>query len=809
MYVMDTANSKFDTVLHNIGYAGAIKFKNGRRTVKVCCPIPEHDDHDPSLQITEREDGELLVHCFAGCDGIEVLRALGMWEDRYDQYNYSASPPKKNPKRTKPKEKKKTKYLSLQLSELSESKALPLDYLKSHGITQSKWYGHDAVYIPYYNLDGSRANRARYRLKKVDNEGEIKSTYVWRGTEDIVPYGLHKLDLVKPNRAAFIVEGETDALTLWMHDLPALGVPGATLSKCLKLKYLLDIKILYAIDEKDDAGKQFVTDVAKRLVDIGWEGALKCVRMPDGVKDPNELYMKLQERDIFIEQMQEACIAGDLLRSTPEGIVKATDHEADEDRVDADPDFEPIPPPKREKASEFPVSVFPKKTREFLELASKGLQTQPDLIGLHMLAALGSAIGNSREIEILEGWTRRANLYACLIARPGSAKSRAQELATEPIEDLQNEAFELYNSLDEEYKIAHDAFELELNQWKKESRPIEERPEEPAKPLLNHYFLNNSTTERLIQILEYNHRGVAFVFDELNAWLQSMGQYKGGKGADKELYLSLWSNRTIKVDRVKDDGRSINVPKPFVSVFGNLPPDELPKMVTSEGSTGEGFIDRVLFSYPEEKDFAHLTRDGISKRIRKNYKEIIYSLYALQPAAAGNGYMQPATVRMSDPVWNLFKSWCDQQIDEINDKKVPDRLVGVWRKMENQLASLTLIMHQLRFVEGEVEDQYEIDEVSMLCGMELADYFKAHAKKVFGKLGRSPANQRVLDAVEWIKSKGGKVKKRDVQRAGVVGCEKGSEVEELFEELEDYGFGIILKESRGRGRPTIYFSLGD
>ena len=39
---------------------------------------PAHDDSHPSLSITVADDGKVLIHCFAGCDVKEILKALGM-----------------------------------------------------------------------------------------------------------------------------------------------------------------------------------------------------------------------------------------------------------------------------------------------------------------------------------------------------------------------------------------------------------------------------------------------------------------------------------------------------------------------------------------------------------------------------------------------------------------------------------------------------------------------------------------------------------------------------------------------------------
>lgn len=50
------------------------------------CPC--HEDREPSLSIRDGADGRLLVHCFAGCDGADVLRALnrgGLLPERADR----------------------------------------------------------------------------------------------------------------------------------------------------------------------------------------------------------------------------------------------------------------------------------------------------------------------------------------------------------------------------------------------------------------------------------------------------------------------------------------------------------------------------------------------------------------------------------------------------------------------------------------------------------------------------------------------------------------------------------------------------
>jgi hypothetical protein len=63
------------------------------------CRCPAHDDHSPSLSIRQGDRG-FLVHCYAGCDRIDVIRELSrvvptqrystpIWADHPRQANVS------------------------------------------------------------------------------------------------------------------------------------------------------------------------------------------------------------------------------------------------------------------------------------------------------------------------------------------------------------------------------------------------------------------------------------------------------------------------------------------------------------------------------------------------------------------------------------------------------------------------------------------------------------------------------------------------------------------------------------------------
>ena len=94
------------------------------------------------------------------------------------------------------------------------------------------------VGIPYYNSDGSLAPRQRIR-KGLDDDQSL-----WLGEGAIVSYGLER----RPEAGYIaLVNGESDAWTLWYHDLPALGIPGANQAKAIQPEHLEGISTIYVV----------------------------------------------------------------------------------------------------------------------------------------------------------------------------------------------------------------------------------------------------------------------------------------------------------------------------------------------------------------------------------------------------------------------------------------------------------------------------------------------------------------------------------------------------------------------------------
>ncbi|MBI5197930.1 MAG: DNA primase [Nitrospirae bacterium] len=59
---------------------------------------PAHDDRSPSLSIRELDDGRVLIHCFAECETVEVLGAVGLdVSNLFPPRNEDGYPPVRRP----------------------------------------------------------------------------------------------------------------------------------------------------------------------------------------------------------------------------------------------------------------------------------------------------------------------------------------------------------------------------------------------------------------------------------------------------------------------------------------------------------------------------------------------------------------------------------------------------------------------------------------------------------------------------------------------------------------------------------------
>lgn len=730
---------------------------------------PAHEDHHNSLAIHVGEDGRVLLHCFAGCTCEEIMAARGL--EMRDLFPEDGRRPLGNGKLNG--------RLRLTVADLACDKKLPEAFLRELGVVEEG----SALRITYRRADGSLAPRQRIRTALTAKEG----SYWTKGAGDLVPYGLWRLEDARSKGYLVLVEGESDCWTLLFHGFPALGIPGADMAGKLLLEYLEGIRKLYIFREPDHGGEVFVAGIVRRLRSIGWAGDIYVVTLP-GAKDPNELHQRNSEG--FKSAFQAAMDAAK---------VPSEPGETPEEEVG--------PPPPAFELEPFPVEVLPAPLVRFVREVSQALPCPPDFVGVPMLAVLGAAIGTSRVIQVKPGWEERPLLYVAVVADPGSRKSPALDKVTLPLREYQKRLHAEYEWAREVYWQELSQFEVELETWKLASKkaaqgkelPPEEKPAAPEEPVMAQIFTTDATLEALAVLLQKNPRGLIFLRDELTGWVHGMNQYKSGRGADRQAWLSFWNGAQVVVNRKSAKG-PVLLDRPFVSVVGCLPPDVLGDLADERGRE-DGFIHRLLFSYPEHLP-PYWTEAFITQEAREGYLKVFEALLRLSPSVDAEGQSSSVVVPFTAIGREVFVGWANAHHKEQTDPLFPENLRGPWAKLEGYCARLALILQACRYVAGEAEGE-AIDEVSALGAAALVDYFKSHARKVYARLYVTKEDKQAELALRWIRKQGGKVTAREVLRYKVAGVKTKSEAENLLKDLEERGHGTLEEKERRK----IIFTL--
>ncbi len=224
-----------------------------------------HDDRHPSLGVDLGRNGhgtQVLIHCRSqGCEFGEIIGAVGLTAKDLCFANGNGQ------------HQKKVEVPGCTLEEYSAYKNLPVNFLTGDevGLEETTYAGVPALYIPYPDETGEIvAERFRVALEK--NGAGLDDRFRWKKGDKPTLYGRHRLDEAKAAGYILLVEGESDAHTLWYYGKPCVAVPGARNWNNAWGAFLEDIPKIYVFVEPDAAGEKL------------WEAVSNCPSLKGRVR---------------------------------------------------------------------------------------------------------------------------------------------------------------------------------------------------------------------------------------------------------------------------------------------------------------------------------------------------------------------------------------------------------------------------------------------------------------------------------------------------------------------------------------------
>ena len=449
-----------------------------------------------------------------------------------------------------------------------------------------------------------------------------------------------------------------------------------------------------------------------------------------------------------------------------------------------------------------------------VEDIAERMQCPPDFPAVAIMTALASLIGRRCGIrpKRADDWTVVPNLWGMVIGRPGIMKSPPLAEIMRPLLALQALAMERFTNDQADYQAdAMVAVEAErvakesirkLLKEKKEGmaadRAMEAVKRESAAPVCRRYVVNDSTVEKLGEILNENSNGVLLFRDELNGYFRTLERQ--GHEADRAFYLECWNgDGSFTYDRI---GRgTLHITGACLSILGSIQPGPLSELVRGlRGSGDDGLLQRFQLAVWPDASPKWLNVDRAPDRdAREAARQIIDRLDQLTPESFGAEPVEIPVLRFSDEAQVLFDVWRESLEKRLRGDSEHPMFEAHLAKYRSLVPSLALVVHLTEASAGPVP------LLALERAIAWAEYLESHAKRIY-----TPVINPDVDAARALvkRIKTGDVTTRfglrEVYNCGWSGLSTRNEVLAAVEVLIDH-YWLREVEETTPGRPrTVY-----
>jgi putative DNA primase/helicase len=393
-----------------------------------------------------------------------------------------------------------------------------------------------------------------------------------------------------------------------------------------------------------------------------------CPRVDGAKADFNDLHVV--KGDGFLRALIQDAVDG---RALPEDVKSVEDASADPDYMDWIP---------------YPVDALPQTMRDIVVKGAASVNVDPAAVAIAALTTAGAAVGNSFRFEPQELWEVPSIFWCLLVSKSGTKKNAAIKAATFPIDILETESLRAW-SLEQ---AAYERAKLEYDDYKLQAGPKKAGPPPDPPPHRKRYRIKDITTEQFGLVHSRNERGLMLYREELDAWISSFNQYKGGKGADEATWIEIFDGDSVQIDRMSRDTKEIYIRRAHACVLGCIQPRIFRRAITDD-RMASGFISRFLLTMPPQPSGPRWRKAEVDWDARDKWAEVIEGLYSV-PYDEIRG---PWLIKPTPEAERVMEDWVNES-GRLMDA-FPDHLRSMCAKVEAIAAKIALVFHLVETIE--------------------------------------------------------------------------------------------------------------
>lgn len=386
----------------------------------------------------------------------------------------------------------------------------------------------------------------------------------------------------------------------------------------------------------------------------------------------------------------------------------------------------------------FPLEVLPKRLQRVVHDCHQFLSYNEDFTACGMLAAAAMAIGRTHKAEYQ--WSETGCLYMALVAPPGTGKTHPLLFTLGPIIQKNKQA---------------------IKEFMQAKLALEREGVANSLPSDRQCLFSDFTIESLTKAVRGNRRGISVYMDELAGFFRNFNRYSSG--SEGEFWLQNWSNSPIAITRM---GHKYFLEWCAISITGTIQPSVLDE-IGKGGRAGNGFVERILFCYPDEVEVIKLKRrnerSDTHRHISRYYNPVLEHLLNQNLEILGNDEEEdvPHMVTFTPDADDLLTDYINALKGKIGELS-NEYLQNVYAKMQTYTIRFALILNRLRvaceYIDNDNPDfpphdhkEITVADVDRACI--LVEYFLKHALKAHHSIsGATPVDKQPRNIQQWYKA---------------------------------------------------------
>lgn len=407
---------------------------------------------------------------------------------------------------------------------------------------------------------------------------------------------------------------------------------------------------------------------------------------------------------------------------------------------------------------EFPCDVYPPRMEKYIRSLARAEAFPLPFVATAPLPLAAVAIGDKRNLRVQGRWVEPSIVWAALSGVPGAKKSPVIMEMSYPLNRLQSKMLR-------EYQTSH-------GEWR-----MVDSKERGAEPQLHRVRCKDFTIEKLAVLLEHD-KAIACVFGELLQFINQLGQYKGGRGSDRQQALDLWSGDLIDITRKGQGGETIDrfIENTRVSILGGIQPQRLNDM----DPVDDGMSHRFLFAVGQPTKMKH--RAGVCED-QKWWSGMFEALSLMHVA--------PSPIPLTTEAYDALAEF-DDMLQISQDAHLT--------KMSGYTARLALVLGHMWMIEEGRERSVHLGDMDK--AIRLARFFIGQRNELDSYLapvikGR-PGTRAADSAYAWImRQPGASTTGRHMLNNRVGGSETPQQRDDILETLRQQGRITTTRGPRG------------